>query len=123
MVPCLPKQDAWGNFNEMSNVRIDNWAIVAKRGASDTPSVPKIHLRGTVYGHPSHPDGSEITTSHIAHRHGNSFVTSNGTHYELGAVHPAYEAQFPNADLGLYERFPDKNEDETLIITQKPTPR
>jgi hypothetical protein len=104
----------------MRKVRIDNWAIVAKRGATDTANLPKIHLRGIVHGHPTYPDGSEITTSHIAHRHGSSFVTCNGTHYELGTVHPTYEAQFPNADLGLYKRFPDKSEDETLMYSAKP---
>jgi hypothetical protein len=106
----------------MSNVRIENWAVVAKRGESDMSGPSKIHLRGVVSGHPSYPDGSEITTSLIVHRHGNSFVTSNGTHYELGTVHPDYGAQFPNADLGLYQRFPEKYEDETLIVARTTQP-
>jgi hypothetical protein len=103
----------------MSVVAINNWAVVTTRSAAQT-STPPIHLRGIVAGHPNHPDGTEITTSHITHRKGDHLVTCNGTHYQLGAVNPAYQAQYPQAFQGLMRRIPEKTQEETIVIRQQP---
>ena len=102
----------------MSIVRIDLWAIVAKRGAGDQSGLPRIHLRGTVTGHPTYRDGSELTTSHITHRSGERLVTCNGTHYELGQVHPDYNSRFPNAREELFKRFPHQAVEETIVVSR-----
>jgi hypothetical protein len=102
----------------MNVVRIDNWAIVASRKEMNQSTPPPIHLRGFVTGHPDHADGSEITTSHIAHRMGQEVVTCNGTHYELGSVNPAYHARFPNAKEDLLRMVPWKAEERTIVITR-----
>jgi hypothetical protein len=103
----------------MSVVVINNWAVVTTRSAAQTAS-PPIHLRGIVTGHPTYADGTEITTSHITHRKGYHLVTCNGTHYQLGTVNPAYQAQYPQALQGLLRRIPEKNEEETIVIRQQP---
>lgn len=60
-------------------VKIQNWAGVAKRNARNPLATPDIHLKGMVSGHPSWPDGTEITTSPIRHRKGEHLISGNGT--------------------------------------------
>jgi hypothetical protein len=98
----------------MSVVRINNWAVVAPKVSIGQLSPPPVHLRGVVIGHPNWQDGSDITTSHITHRHGWHLVSTNGTHYELGFANPDYEARFPNARELLLRRFPEKMDEETV---------
>ncbi len=102
----------------MSAVRIENWAVVAKRGAADQPGLPAIHLRGVVTGHPTYQDGTEITTSHLTHRSGTHFVTCNGTHYELGEPDPVYLLRFPNAREDLVRRLPNRATEETIVLNR-----
>jgi hypothetical protein len=103
----------------MSVVTINNWAVVTTRSAAQN-STPPIHLRGIVSGHPNYQDGTEITTSHITHRKGHHLVTCNGTHYQLGTINQAYQAQYPQALQGLLRRIPEKFDEETIIIRPNP---
>jgi hypothetical protein len=41
------------------------------------------HLVGEVYGHPTRPDGTVVTTSHVVRREGALAITASGTEYEL----------------------------------------
>ena len=104
----------------MSVVLIDSWALVAKRQQAAQNNLAQIHLRGIVYRHAEYPDGSEITTSRIVHRHGEQLVTENGTHYELGKVNPEYNARFPNAKASLLRCVPEKQNEGTIIINKNP---
>ncbi len=102
----------------MNLVRIDDWAIVASRKEMNRTAPPPIHLRGTVTGHPEHPDGSQITTSHITHRMGQHVVTCNGTHYQLGTLNAEYCSRFPNAKEDLLRLVPWKAEEQTIAISR-----
>ena len=100
-------------------VKIHNWAVVAKRDARNQLAKPDIHLKGMVAGHPSWPDGTEITTSPITHRKGEHLISGNGTRYELGQVDPEYSAHYPNAKASLLSRLPNKSDEETIRINRR----
>jgi hypothetical protein len=98
-------------------VKIQNWAVVAKRNSRNQLATPDIHLKGIVSGHPGWPDGTEITTSPITHRKGELLISGNGTRYELGQVDPEYAARFPNAKESLLNRLLNKSDEETIRIS------
>lgn len=100
----------------MCEAYLDNWALVGKKPGGSQTALPEIHLRGIVFGHTTYPDGSEITTSHIAHRKGECLVTVNGTHYVLGAINPDYDQQFPNARNLLLRSVRESAEEETFRL-------
>ena len=106
----------------MGNVRIENWAVVANRAEIDRTGQPPIRIRGFVTGHPHCVDGTEITTSPITHRQEECYITSNGTHYELGRVAPEYDARFPKAKEGLLQCIPERNGDETIVMVRPRQP-
>ncbi len=104
----------------MSAAVLNNWALVGKRNSDSTGAAVEIRLRGMVFGHASHPDGCEITTSRIKHRRGEELVTINGTHYILGSVNPEYDARFPNAKAALLGRLPEIENEETIAHMRPP---
>lgn len=82
--------------------RLENWCVVVGEvNPYQPPEMCTQHLAGEVYGHPNFTDGEKITTSRIVlvERDGDRVVavTGGGSRYLLGAVDPAYEAEFPNA--------------------------
>lgn len=98
-------------------MRIENWSIVTKPDPYLAPELRGQYLHGKVYGNPSFADGEEVTTSRIALAVGNDAIrTKSGSIYELGAVDPAYEALYPNAQerlLKSLQQFGVKNEQQT----------
>ena len=98
-------------------VKIHNWAVVSKRDSRNQLATPDIHLKGMVAGHPSWPDGTEITTSPITHRQDEHLISGNGTHYELGQIDPEYKVRYPNAKESLLSRLPNKSDEETIRIS------
>jgi adenine C2-methylase RlmN of 23S rRNA A2503 and tRNA A37 len=72
--------------------RLENWAIVYRGDAYTPPEAQLPRVDGTVYDHPTYPDGKGIVTSHIVEvDEDNQIVTTNsGTVYKLGTVEPKY---------------------------------
>jgi hypothetical protein len=68
--------------------RLLNWAVVVLNPFAP-PEVPK-QVRGTVYDHPKHKDGSEICTSYVVACDKRIIETSSGTKYLLEQPHPDY---------------------------------
>lgn len=60
---------------------LKNWTTFQRRSGSD--GTVHEHLVGEVYGHPTRPDGTVVTTSHVIRREGQVAITASGTHYEL----------------------------------------
>ena len=84
-------------------MRIENWSIVYKPDPYVAPEARRPRLSGTVTGHPLHPDGAQVTTSRIVAVEGGLIITSSGSRYQLGAVNPLYESQFPGAVGRLFK--------------------
>lgn len=80
-------------------MRIEKWSMVLN-GIDDpylAPELIKSSLMGDVYDHPTRKDGSGIITSSIEEIKNGIVYTRSGSEYELGEVHPAYLAEYPNA--------------------------
>ncbi len=78
-------------------MRLENWVVTFRQEDPYRAPEAKQCLHGNVYGHPDHLDGEEVTTSRIVATDDKFVTTSSGSKYELGAVYPDYEKQFPNA--------------------------
>jgi len=71
--------------------KLQNWEFIrigvdrykAPEQMSDT-------LRGLVYGHPLHPDGTCVRTTPIVQVNGLEVTTRSGSVYRLGRIHPRY---------------------------------
>ncbi len=77
---------------------IRNWMIC--KGEPERIAAPESRrpvLRGLVYGHEVHEDGSWVTTSSVKGRVGDRLLVASGRLYELEAPDPAYESRFPDA--------------------------
>lgn len=93
----------------MTEVSIEDWGMVV-HGDEYTPPERIVYcLTGKVYGHPSRPDGSGITSAAITGAiEPDIIVTASGTRYKLGNAHPDYEASFPNAKQRLVSTITSK---------------
>lgn len=80
---------------ERGEVLIENWEILDGRDPYTAPEVTKLNIRGCVYGHPRHDDGTTVRTSRIVtvgkFREGDLVETRSGTLYRLGSMRPEYE--------------------------------
>ena len=87
-------------------MRIENWSLCTT--LFDPYKPPELHAKkvhGNVYGHPTYPDGEEITTSRIIEVNAatHTVKTVSGSVYELGAVDPGYEEAYPGASVRLFK--------------------
>lgn len=79
-------------------VRLENWSVCVREDPYCPPELLTQHLQGEAYGHPRFPDGERVTTTPIVRVSPEGIVaTASGSRYQLGAVNPDYEAQYPNA--------------------------
>ncbi|HEY9684521.1 MAG TPA: hypothetical protein V6C86_23265 [Oculatellaceae cyanobacterium] len=70
-------------------VRMENWRIVESSGVSQTAQSMGFRLRGRAYGHPSYPDGEQITTSEILKVEGSRIFCKNRVYF-LGQPSPEF---------------------------------
>lgn len=87
---------------------MENWAVVEDYDPYKAPEDRKARLQGTVYGHPKHDDGKVLVTSSIQKIDlvNRTVTTMSGSVYELGAVDPEWEAQFPDAENRFWNSNP-----------------
>lgn len=88
------------------SIKLSAWSIIStppKDNPYTPPELWSLRLHGFVYGHLRFKDGSEITTSRIMGKRGNTVVTYSGSEYELGDVDPAYEKLYPDAYNRLFK--------------------
>jgi len=87
---------------------MENWAVVEDYDPYMAPECRKSRLQGTVYGHPKHEDGKVLVTSSIKKIDpvNKTVTTSSGSVYELGAVDPEWEKQFPDAANRFWNNNP-----------------
>lgn len=73
-------------------IRLERWAVVDSQpfDVFRAPECAVPCLRGEVFGHPRHPNGTRVTTSPIVGRDGDRVVTASGSVYELGEMEPGY---------------------------------
>jgi hypothetical protein len=62
-------------------VRMENWRIVESSGVAQTAQTMGFRLRGRAYGHPSYPDGEQITTSEILKVEGPRIFCKNRVYF------------------------------------------
>jgi hypothetical protein len=71
-------------------VRIEEWSTnTYGKDSYMAPELCFICLHGTIYNHPTKPDGSRVRTSRIIKADGNIINTEN-TEYELGKPDPEF---------------------------------
>lgn len=70
----------------------------------DAPETVAYFLRGHIYDHPDHADGTTVETSPIVGAVDGKIRTRSGSLYELGEPHPDYEAAYHGARERLLKR-------------------
>lgn len=89
-------------------MRIENWSI-GRHPSSSVYLAPELCLAvsGEVYDSPKFKQGEFITTNIIKEVDcENQLVTTkSGSVYELGAAHPDYEKEFPNARARFFKEI------------------
>lgn len=77
--------------------RLENWSVVGSDNPYLAPELQSPMLKGEVYDHPSHLDGTYVTTSAIVGTDGIGISTYSGSYYTLGEVDTEYELAYPGA--------------------------
>ncbi len=73
-----------------NQIKIKNWSVVAEEAPYTAPELLPMRLRGKVYGHPRHENGTIVTTSIITKVNGRKVETHSGSHYALGKIDVQY---------------------------------
>lgn len=82
--------------------KIEQWSLTLLDFSPFTaPEGQKIALHGKVYGHPDHPDGTEVTTSEIIARE-KPYMVTQSRRYLLGNPHPDYLAGYPGCETKVW---------------------
>lgn len=89
-------------------MRIENWSV-GRHPKSSPYQAPEycLAISGEVYDSPVFKQGEQITTNVIKNvDFENQLVTTkSGSVYELGAAHPDYEKEFPNARARFFKEI------------------
>lgn len=73
--------------------RLENWSVIKTDLNPYAPPEQQFgQLRGAVYGHPKHGNGTIVHTSWIIDANGKHVKTISGTIYELGKISTEYFA-------------------------------
>ncbi len=75
--------DSGNCMTALEVVRMENWRIVESSGMVQTAQSMGFRLRGRAFGHPSYPDGEQITSSEISRVEGTRVFCKNRV-YVLG---------------------------------------
>ncbi len=86
-------------------VRMENWRIVESSGVAQTAQSMGFRLRGRAFGHPSYPDGEQITTSEILRVEGVRIFCRNRV-YLLGAPSAEFMEMVSKLNVGHDESNP-----------------
>ena len=82
-------------------MRLEQWDFVysdSEQLVRVSPQFPGARLHGKVFGHPKHPEGTEITTSRVQQIEKGInclLVYTLNSRYELGEPHPESVRRFP----------------------------
>lgn len=81
----------------MNRCRIEDYSFITY--SPYAPPEVGCYLRGAVYDHPKHTDGSYIRTSQVVTIKGDEVTTESGTVYKLGSMSSEYKAWRENHGL------------------------
>lgn len=70
-------------------VTLHNWSTT-RVNIYRSPEIEPVSLVGDVYGHPTRPDGRNVTTSQVKTVDGRIITTRSGSLYRLGRINPAF---------------------------------
>jgi len=88
--------------------RLEQWEYGAVSAAwFSLPENSTQVLRGVVYGHPRHADGTFITTSEVVGRRGGYIVTRSGSEYELGEPNGGWLKAMSSSSERLIRSLPE----------------
>lgn len=91
-------------------IKLENWSVVhGNHGNTDSYIAPEFQsLRGKVYNHPRHKDGTVVKTSRIIEISGKIVKTYSGSVYELGEVSPEYVDWMKKNNIEMDQENPIK---------------
>jgi hypothetical protein len=88
---------------------LENWSVCYYGDEYTPPELSVALLQGSVFNHPNpnrHPDGKHVVTSRPIGQRNGKIVTRSGTEYDLGAVDPEFEKQYPNSRERVFKNLP-----------------
>lgn len=91
--------------NMNTQIRLDNWSVLALGDVYTAPELSKAVLHGWVYGHPRFPPGHCVLTTEIVGVEDGLIITKSGSRYQLDEPNADYECKFPNAKERLLAKY------------------
>lgn len=109
-------------------IRIEGWRPVNRRDMEVSPTftgqigLHPVRLRGRVFGHPQHRDGSIVSTAPIKSFDSGNVLAEDGLFYELGEILDDYESRYPRAREQLQARI-QKHKEKCHVSSEPPSRR